>query len=225
MTKLCRENVWKVGVLSEYLCRLYLSAPVGHPVGALTTMLDDALAAHDVAAVLYATGNQASHDDARTLMQCAMDHEAAFIVKEDIVFAREIGADGVHITGGIEAYNTARSELGDDRIIGLTTALNRHDSMCFGEVGADYVFFDPDIPGSISAENTPSLEGLIDWWSGLFEVACVAQAHSDLDQNCALIKAGVDFLSLDSTLWKSKENATQVLETMSRLIAECGRKR
>jgi thiamine-phosphate pyrophosphorylase len=209
--------------LSEYPCRLYISAPAGHPVGVLTTMLDDALAAHDVAAVLYSTDNGVSHEGASTLMQCAMDHEVAFIVKQDIVFAREIGADGVHITGDIEVYKKARSALGDNSIIGLTTALNRHDSMCFGEVGADYIYFDPDIPGSVSTEKDPSLEGLIDWWSGLFEVACVAQAQRDVDQNRALINAGVDFLCLDSMLWQSKENATQTLKTMSRLIAECGR--
>ncbi len=209
--------------MSEYPCRLYLSAPVGHPVGVLKTMLGDALAAHDVAAVLYTTGTQASQEDARTLMQCAIDHEAAFIVKEDIAFAREIGADGVHITGDIEAYNTARSELGDNRIIGLTAALNRHDSMCFGEIGADYIFFDPAIPGSVSPEDDMSLEALVEWWSGLFEVACVARAQNSVDQNRALINAGVDFLCLDSMLWKSKENAAQVLETINRLIAECGR--
>jgi len=223
MTKLYRQNVWRVGALSEYPCRLYLSAPVGHPVDVLTTMLGDALAAHDVAAVLYTTGNQASLDEARTLMGCAIDHKAAFIVKQDIEFAREIGADGVHISGDIETYNEARSKLGDDRIIGLATALNRHDSMRFGEVGADYIFFDPDIPGSVSPEDDMSLEVLVEWWSGLFEVACVAQAHSDVDQNRGLINAGVDFLCLDSMLWKSNENTTQVLETMSHLIAECGR--
>ena len=210
--------------MSEFPCRLYLSAPAGHPVDELLAMLKNALAAHDVAAVLYTPENDNSHDYASTLMQSAVDHGAAFIVEQDIAFAREIGADGVHISGPIDTYKKARSELGDDRIIGLTTALNRHDSMCIGETGADYIFFDPDLPGPRSPDSEYALEDLIDWWSGLFEVACVAGVQPVFEQNRALLQAGVDFLCFDKSLWVSRENAINSLNSISNLIAECGRK-
>ncbi len=186
-------------------------------------MLKSALISNDVAAVLYSTGDGISPESASTLMQCAIDHEAAFIVADDVDFAREIGADGVHISGGTAAYKKARSELGDDRIVGLTTALNRHDSMSMGEIGTDYIFFDPDMTHSHAAGETQSLESMIDWWSGLFQVPCVARAQYDINLNRAIINAGVDFLSLDHSLWVSKENATDTLKTISNLISECGR--
>lgn len=215
-----------LGPLSKFPCRLYLSAPGGHPCDVLTTMLGDALAGNDVAAVLYAPDNNANSDEcARTLMQCAVDHEAAFIVENDITLARKIGADGVHITSGIDTYKTARSELGDECIIGLTTALNRHDSMCIGETGASYIFFDPDISSSNTPNNDQTLPSLIGWWSELFEIPCVAPAYADVDQNRQMITAGVDFLSLGHSVWSSKDGASQTIKALNQLITECGRER
>ena len=210
--------------MSEHPCKLYLSAPEGQPIDVLSLMLKDALAANNVAAVLYSNNDKASHEHASTLMQCALDHEAAFIVADDISFAREIGADGVHISGDIETYKKARKELGEDRIIGLTTPVNRHDSMCFGEIGTNYILFDPDIPNSNSSSEPQSLASLINWWSELFEVPCVALACVDVNKNRVLIDAGVDFLSVDATIWSASQGVSETLKSLSDLISDCGRK-
>jgi thiamine-phosphate pyrophosphorylase len=203
---------------------LYLAAPEGQPLDVLGPLLSEALSANDVAAVLYANADKASPEHASTLMQCALDHEAAFIVADDIAFARQIGADGVQVSGDIETYERARNELGDDRIVGLTTALNRHDSMCLGEVGTNYILFDADLPNPHPSNAPQSLESLIDWWSGLFEIPCVAPVCADVDKTRALIDAGVDFLFLDATIWNCDQNADITLKSISGLIADCGRK-
>jgi len=210
-----------VGPLSEFPCRLYLSAPVGHPPAILANMLADALSASDIAAVLY-TAKATRSDDARTLMQPCREHGAAFIVAGDVPLAREIGADGVHISN-IQAYKQARTELGREAIIGLTTPASRHESMCIGETGADYIIFDPGLPNPHGHTEASSLACLIGWWSGLFEIPCAAPAGADMDQNRALINAGVDFLVLDNTLWTSGQQVDQTLKAMNHLIAECGR--
>jgi len=213
-----------LGLVSEHPCRLYLSAPEGQPLDTLGLLLSEALSANDVAAVLYANTGEASAEHASTLMQCALDHEAAFIVADDIAFARQIGADGVQVSGNIETYEKARNELGDDRIVGFTTALNRHDVMCFGEIGTNYILFDPDLPNPHPSNDPQSLESLIDWWSGLFEIPCVAPVCTDVEKNRTLIDAGVDFLFLDATIWNSGQNASATLKSISNLIADCGRK-
>ncbi len=210
--------------MRDHPCRLYLTAPEGQPLDVLGFLLSEALSANDVAAVLYSNADKSSPEHASTLMQCALEHEAAFIVADDIAFAREIGADGVQISGDIETYERARKELGDDRIVGFTTALNRHDSMCFGEVGTNYILFDPDLPNPHSSNEPQSLESLVDWWSGLFEIPCVAPACADVGKNRALIEAGVDFLSLDASIWSSGQKAGETLKSISHLIADCGRK-
>ena len=210
--------------MKEHPCRLYLTAPEGQPLDVLGTLLSTALSANNVAAVLYSNADKASPEHASTLMQCALDHEAAFIVADDIAFARQIGADGVQVSGDIETYEKARKELGDDRIVGFTTALNRHDVMCFGEIGSNYISFNPDLPNLHPSTDPQSLESLIDWWSGLFEIPCVAPACADMDKNRALIDAGADFLLLDATIWNTDKKADETLKSISDLIADCGRK-
>ena len=210
--------------MSEHPCRLYLTAPEGQPLDVLGLLLSEALSANDVAAVLYTNSDKASPEHASTLMQCTLDHEAAFIIADDIDFARQIGADGVHISGNIETYEMARKELGDDRIVGLTSALNRHDAMCFGEVGTNYILFDPDLPNPHPSIDPQILENLIEWWSRLFEIPCVAPAGVNVEKNRALIEAGVDFLSLDATIWNSDQSVDETLKSISDLIADCGRR-
>jgi len=213
-----------LGPVKEHPCRLYLTAPEGQPLDVLGALLNEALSANDVAAVLYSNAKKASPEHASTLMQCALDHEAAFIVADDIAFARQIGADGVQVSGDIETYEKARKELGDGRIVGLTTALNRHDVMCFGEVGSNYILFDADLPNPHPSDDPQSLESLIDWWSGLFEIPCVAPVCADVKKNRALIDAGVDFLFLDTNIWNSGPNADVTLKSISDMIVDSGRK-
>jgi len=209
--------------MSKFPCRLYISTPVGHPLDVATTLLNGALAANDVAAVLFTPGSNGAHEHASALMQCAVSHEAAFIVADDIAFAREIGADGLHITGNSGAYGQARSELGDDCIIGISTALNRHNAMCLGEIGANYIYFDAHASPSSLQDSEHSLESLVKWWCELFEVPCLAPAYAEVEKNRALITAGVDFLSLGNSLWDSPENARKTLQSLSHLITKCGR--
>ena len=212
-----------LGPLSKFPCRLYISTPVDYPLDVATAMLNDVLGAYDIAAVLYRRSGKDAHEYASALMQCAIDNETAFIIADDIAFTREIGADGVHISGAGETYGKARSELGDDCIIGISTALNRHDAMCLGEIGANYIYFDPHTSPTSPQGSEHTLESLIKWWSELFEVPCLAPAYAEVEKNRALITAGVDFLSFGSSLWSSPENATKTLQSISHLIAECGR--
>lgn len=209
--------------MSTFSCQLYLSAPEGHPVDVLVSMLDEALTGNNVAAVLYTPPAKSANGSASALMKTAINHGAAFIVAGDLALAKQIGADGIHISGNIEAYKTARTLLGDDAIIGVSTSLNRHDSMCVGELGSSYIQFDPDVASTDGPDDDQSLEQIITWWSELFEVPCVARADADMDQNRALINAGVDFLVTGSDLWNSTPGAGPRLKSLFRLIAECGR--
>ncbi len=214
--------------MSDFPCKLYLSAPVGLPPEKTIKLLDASFAASDVSAVLYSPDQDTSRannsfDIARELMRWAIDHNVAFIVAEDVAFAREISADGVHLYSGISSYSNARSKLGNDRIIGLSTALNRHECMSAGETGADYILFDPTSPDDFQIHETQPLENLISWWTELFEVPCVAQAYVEVEKNRALVSAGVDFLVLGNDLWCSEKNVAAKLKALGQLIAECGR--
>lgn len=212
--------------MSKFPCRLYITAPAGLPCDELTGLLDVALADNDIAAMLYTPVN--NNECADALMGCTIAHDCAFIVADDIALAQTLNADGVHLTGTIDSskdlYKEARSKLGSDSMIGLSTALNRHDSMCVGEIASTYIYFDTSIPNNHTVVEQHSLENLVSWWSDMFELPCVARAYENIEQNRELITAGVDFLYLNNSLWTSAENAKNTLKSLTHLIAECGRK-
>ena len=76
-----------------------------------------------------------------------------------------------------------------------------------GDAGADYVafgaFFDSTTKSSEHRANTAMLE----WWSGLFEIPCVA-IGGITPANCRpLVEAGADFLAVSGAVWNGDEAA------------------
>ena len=74
-----------------------------------------------------------------------------------------------------------------------------------GEKGADYVAFGAFFPSSTNeTEFHPDIE-LLEWWTNLFEIPCVA-IGGITPQNCsALVKAKADFLAVSGAVWNGDE--------------------
>ena len=69
------------------------------------------------------------------------------------------------------------------------------------DAGADYVAF-----GAFFATDTKQASATVDvemleWWSGLFEVPCVAIGGITVDNCRPLVEAGADFLSVVAGVW------------------------
>ena len=76
-----------------------------------------------------------------------------------------------------------------------------------GEAGADYVAFGSFFPSETKAsEHRPEPE-ILEWWSGLFELPCVA-IGGITPENCRpLVEAGADFLAVSGAVWRGDEAA------------------
>ena len=76
-----------------------------------------------------------------------------------------------------------------------------------GERGADYVAFGAFFPsGTKESEHRPEPE-ILQWWSTLFEIPCVA-IGGITPENCRpLIEAGADFLAVSGAVWSGDEVA------------------
>ncbi len=61
-----------------------------------------------------------------------------FVVNDDIMAAKEIDADGVHIGQSDMEYTKAREILGPDKIIGVSAG-NLAEAKEAERVGADYI--------------------------------------------------------------------------------------
>ena len=195
--------------MPEPACQLYLISPL-EVGGAFPDRLARALGAGPVAAFQFRVKGIDEHEAASLadpLQRICADADCAFIVNDSIALARRLGADGVHLGQHDGSVAEARARLGREAQIGVTCHASRHLAMQAGEDGADYVAFGAFFPSETKPnEHRPEPE-LLEFWSAVFEVPCVA-IGGITPHNCApLVAAGADFLAVSHAVWGGDEAA------------------
>ena len=77
-------------------------------------------------------------ETASRLLQITRQHNVPLIINDDIETCFAIGADGVHIGQDDVKLGEARSQLGEEVIIGVTVA-SKHEAQEALDGGADYL--------------------------------------------------------------------------------------
>lgn len=147
---------------------------------------------------------------AKPLTTLAQKRGVAVLVEGDAALARLIKADGVHLAWSkepLKAYLEARESLGSHAMIGADAGRSRDDAMALGEEGADYIAF--GIPSHVEDRTTAEARqsDLINWWSEIFEVPCVAFDIATPEQASAVADAGADFVTVTITPEISTQDA------------------
>jgi thiamine-phosphate pyrophosphorylase len=119
--------------------------------------------------------------------------------------------DGIEVTTRAD-YDHARKLLGPDKIIGGLAGVSRHVAMDLAEAGADYVAFH-------QARLKPHEEPIIQWWSSLFEVPCVAADPVGPDGVAQLLTQQPDFIRPSDAIWTSPEEARRIVGDLMQAIA------
>lgn len=156
---------------------------------------------------------------AEALMPLCHEHDVAFIVNDRPDLAVKLGADGVHVGQQDAPYDEARRTLGPDRIVGVTCHDSRHLAMEAAEAGADYVAFGAFFPTTTKAPKFQAQPDLIQWWSELMEVPCVAIGGITVENCPALIQAGADFLAVSGGIWAHPQGPAEAVKGFHRAIA------
>lgn len=135
-------------------------------------------------------------------------HDVAFIVNDSVALAKRLKADGVHLGQDDGDPREAREELGREAQIGVTCNASRHQAMEAGEAGADYVAFGAFYPSTTKDKGAnaerPEPE-ILEWWSQIFEIPCVA-IGGITPENCRpLLDGGADFLAVSDAVWGGDE--------------------
>lgn len=206
-------------------CQLYLISPLDVG-GSFPDRLARALAAsppegNPVAAFQFRIKGVDEHEAARLaapLQAICAAHDVAFIVNDSIALAKRLGADGVHLGQKDGDPADARARLGRDAQIGVACMDSRHLAMEAGEAGADYVSF-----GAFFDSQTKDVRhfagiDLLQWWSTLFELPCVAIGGITPDNCVPLVAAGADFLAACHAIWSGDE--VTAIEGFARAIAQ-----
>ncbi|MDJ0643711.1 MAG: thiamine phosphate synthase [Erythrobacter sp.] len=208
--------------MTDPATQLYLISPL-EVGGGFPQRLERALAAGKnlVTAFQFRVKDVDQHQAAALaapLQAICAQYEVAFIVNDNVPLAKRLRADGVHLGQGDGDPAEARTELGREAQIGVTCHASKHLAMEAGEAGADYVAFGAFYPSTTKDKGDAERPdpALLEWWTTLFEIPCVA-IGGITPENCApLIAAGADFLAVSGSVWKDDE--IQAVEAFAKAI-------
>ena len=85
--------------------------------------------------------DQLKLNEAQQLLDLCLTHNTLFIVNDDINLCEKVGADGVHLGQNDTPINTAREQLGEKAIIGVSCYNQLQLALDAEEMGANYVAF------------------------------------------------------------------------------------
>lgn len=206
--------------------RLYLFTPLLDDTAAFVPMLERALPAADVAAVLL----RLSDADERTLVNrikgvaaVVQRRDIALLLDGRVALVARAGADGAHLTG-IAALSAALPALKPDRIAGAGGLRSRDDAMLAGEADADYLMFgEPDRGGGGAGRGGKSppfaaVEERVAWWAELFQPPCIGYAAT-AEEIRPLAAAGADFVALGEWIWSESGGAETILAAAAASLA------
>ncbi len=138
---------------------------------------------------------------AAKLMPICHEHDVALVINDRADLAAEVEADGVHIGQEDGDYAGARGAVGEGAIVGVTCHDSRHLAIEAAEAGADYVAFGAFFPTGTKEPKTRADLEILEWWSEIMELPCVAIGGITV-ANCApLVRAGADFLAVVAGVW------------------------
>jgi thiamine-phosphate pyrophosphorylase len=202
-------------------CRLYLITPPRLDRAAFRDVLAAALDAGDVAC-LQLRLKDATEDDVKraveTLMPVAQARDVAFILNDDAKLAQALGCDGAHL-GQTDGDHAGARRLLAGKILGITCHASRHLAMEAGEIGADYVAFGAFFPTGTKEVIHHATPEILEWWSEMMEVPCVA-IGGIASENCApLVRAGADFLAVVGAVWNHPGGPAAGVKAMNAAIA------
>jgi len=209
-------------------CQLYLITPPSFQVETFLPLFVEALEAGGVACVQLrlkaADGGPAPRADVRAAAQALMPEaqrrDIAFLINDDAELAAELGADGVHVGRNDMQVRAARAIVGKDAIVGATCHDSRHLAMEAAEAGADYVAFGAFFATATKQAKTRADAELLEIWSTMTNVPCVAIGGITPDNCGALVDAGADFIAVVSAVWDQPEGPGHAVRAFAARIKE-----
>ena len=209
-------------------CLLYLVTPPAFDPAPFADDLARALDAGPVGAVqlrLKGAGDDEVRRAAEILLPVCIERAVMLIMNDRPDLAMETGCDGVHVGQSDAAYAEARRIVGDGAVVGVTCHASRHLAMEAAEAGADYVAFGAFFPTDTKDVQHRAEPEIIEWWSDVMVVPCVAIGGITV-ANCApLVAAGADFLAVVSGVWQYPEGPAAAVRAFNKVIAETPRQR
>ena len=205
-------------------CRLYLITPPSlKDLAAFGRVLAAALDAGDVAALqvrLKDVPDDVVAAAVDLITPIAHARDVAVILNDRPDLAAKLGCDGVHVGQSDASYAEARRLIGAAKMVGVTCHDSRHLAMEAAEAGADYVAFGAFFPTATKDAPTRAEPEILEWWSSLMEIPCVAIGGITAENCAPLVRAGADFLAVVGAVWNHADGPAVGVRELNRAIAE-----
>jgi thiamine-phosphate pyrophosphorylase len=158
---------------------------------------------------------------ARRLLELCRDHGLPLLINDDPHWARDLGADGVHLGQHDGAIREARKLLGPDAWIGASAYADLDLARKALREGADYVAFGSLFP-SVTKPHAPraTLDLLREASQTLAHPICAIGGIRP-DNARSVMNAGADWVAVISAVW----NAQDPLAATRALVSACSAER
>jgi thiamine-phosphate pyrophosphorylase len=194
--------------------QIFLVASTDVDAPSCMRMLDEALAASPVAALLITRGGR-SEGSYKALVKAvtprAQAAGVAVLIEGEPGLVRTLGVDGLHVEGGVNEVRAATQALKPDYIVGAGQIASRHDAMSKGELGPDYIFFGP-----LSGARDPEQREMARWWAEIMEVPSVLSDPTATAETAT--SEGSEFIALSDSLWTAPEGVTARLGAIAKAL-------
>jgi len=134
--------------------------------------------------------------NARKLLSLCRQHHVPLIINDDIILAKNSGANGVHLGEHDKSIEQARAMLGDRAIIGVSCYNDLKRAIIAESAGADYVAFGSFFPSPTKPDAVHASIDLIKLAKAGLSIPVVAIGGITLQNATLLIDAGADAIAM-----------------------------
>lgn len=156
----------------------------------------------------------------QSLVTLIQGNDAAAIIANDAALAKDTAADGCQMDASdavAERYQSARSFLGSQAIVGAMPGPTRHTAMTLADAGADYIGY------AVSSDDDDVGASFVGWWSEIFESPVIAFTDGSKVVSRRALEAGPpDFLAVPIIAPCGDGNNLEHLDAIALLIEEHG---
>jgi len=148
----------------------------------------------------------ALHDtQALALRALTREYGALLIINDDVLLARQVEADGVHLGRGDASLSEARGLLGEHKIIGISCYNQLPLARAAVAEGADYVAFGAFFPSSTKPDAVKAEAELLRQARAELNVPVVAIGGITPQNGTALVEAGADALAVITAIFEAPD--------------------
>lgn len=155
------------------------------------------------------TDNTRREQEAQALQALCRQHNALFIINDDLALAKTVQADGVHVGKDDTALASTRDYLGSSAIIGVSCYNRLELALQAAQQGADYIAFGSFFPSLIKPDAPRATLELLREARGQLNLPICTIGGITLATAPGLLANGADMLAVISDVFNAPDIARQ----------------